>query len=93
MYLCMLNAEWTAVVLFEAYGMERKEKAEISSMVVVATCVFTNVKGSINFPIAFVVQKPTVKIIGFVGVMLVSLIGFQFDQANSHIARINLLHS
>ena len=32
------------------------------------------------------------KSIGLVGVMLASLIGSQFDQANSQIARIYLLH-
>ena len=53
----------------------------------------TGVKGSIIFPIGFVGRKPTVKIIGFVGVMLASLIGFQFHQANSRITRIILLHS
>ena len=53
----------------------------------------TNVKSSINFPIGFVGLKPTVKIIDVVGVMLASLNGFPFDQANGQIARINLLHS
>ena len=37
---------------------------------------YTNVKGSINFPIGFFGQKPTVKNIGFLGVMLALLIRF-----------------
>ena len=36
-------------------------------------------KNSINFPFGFVGQKHTVKIIGFVGVMLALLIGFVPD--------------
>ena len=53
----------------------------------------TNVTGSINFSIGFVGRQPPVNIIGFVGVILALLIDFQFDQSNSQIAKINLLHS